>query len=132
MLEQRCLLSMTAVAEPLAGALPAGSASPPGLSPATIKHAYGIDAIKFGSVTGDGSGQTIAIVTAYDNPQLVSTSDSRFSTSDLHKFDQQFGLPDPPSFRKVDEHGGTSYPGPSPTWANEAALGWRLGIQAVR
>ncbi|HSV16017.1 MAG TPA: SdrD B-like domain-containing protein [Tepidisphaeraceae bacterium] len=110
------------MAEPLASALPAGSASPPGLSPATIKHAYGIDSIKFGSTTGDGSGQTIAIITAYDNPRLLSSSDPNFSTSDLRKFDAQFGLPDPPSFRKVDQHGGTSYPGPSPTWANEAAL----------
>jgi len=118
-LEKRCLFS---VAQPLTTALPAGSASPVGLTPAQIKHAYGFDQIKFGGVTGDGAGQTIAIISAYDNPRLVSTSDSSYSSSDLHKFSAQFGLPDPPSFRKVDQHGGTSFPGPSPTWANESAL----------
>ncbi len=48
-------------------------------TPAQIRHAYGFD-----QITGDGSGQTIAIVDAYGNPDIQS---------DLVAFDQQFGLP---------------------------------------
>jgi len=39
-----------------------------------------------GTVKGDGSGETIALVEAYHDPNLVS---------DLHTFDQEFNLPDP-------------------------------------
>jgi hypothetical protein len=49
--------------------------------PAQILHAYGFDRLPY-----DGSGQTIAIVDAYDNPAL---------TYDLQNFDQLFNLPDP-------------------------------------
>src|SRR5262245_28884082 len=44
---------------------PAAVSSPVGLTPAQIRHAYGIDQAGFGSVAGDGTGQTIAIVDAY-------------------------------------------------------------------
>lgn len=110
-------------AYPLVGAFPAGHSAPVGFSPAQIKHAYGIDAIRFsGGIVGDGSGQTVAIINAYDNPKLVDSTSSSFVNSDLHKFDVQFGLPDPPSFRKVNQNGGTSYPTANANWANEAAL----------
>jgi hypothetical protein len=138
-LEVRCLLSVSTpttawtaagldaapsmTARPLTGAFPAGHGAPVGFSPAQIKHAYGIDAIRFsGGIVGDGSGQTVAIINAYDNPKLVDSTSSSFVNSDLHKFDVQFGLPDPPSFLKVNQNGGTSYPGTDANWANEAAL----------
>jgi len=58
---------------------------PPGYSPAQIRHAYGFDQILFnGSVKGDGSGQTIAIVDAYDDPNIAS---------DLNVFNTTYGLP---------------------------------------
>jgi hypothetical protein len=104
-LEDRCLLS--------------GYPTPYGLSPTQVRHAYGIDAIRFNGVTGDGSGQTIAIVDPYDNPNIVS---------DLHNFDAYFNLPDPPSFRKVDQNGGANLPGVDPVgpgqanWEAEEAL----------
>ena len=53
---------------PLDGGLP----FPVGYEPSDISTAYGIGNIKFGSVTGDGSGQTIAIVDAYDDPSFVN------------------------------------------------------------
>src|SRR5262249_39589146 len=59
-------------------ASPLGSPGPVGLTPAQIRHAYGFDAINFGSVVGDGSGQTIAIIDAYDNPKFVSSTSSSF------------------------------------------------------
>ena len=104
-----------------------GSTSPYGYSPAEIRSAYGVDSIQLGSVVGNGSGQTIAIVDAYDDPGLVSSTASNFLSSDLHQFDVEFGLPDPPSFLKLDENGGTNYPstdpsGPGNSWAVEESL----------
>ncbi|MGD0899501.1 MAG: hypothetical protein ABR915_16840, partial [Thermoguttaceae bacterium] len=101
---------------------PLGSTSPVGLTPQQIRAAYGINSIAIGSVVGDGTGQTIAIIDAYDDPSLVSSTSANFLTSDLHKFDVQFNLPDPPSFLKLDEHGGTSYPAGDTGWSTEEAL----------
>src|SRR5262249_54283187 len=74
--------------------------TPWGLSPQQVAAAYGFNAIAFGAIAGDGSGQTIAIVDAYDDPALVDGTSPSFGTSDLAQFDRQYGLPDPPSFRK--------------------------------
>ena len=108
---------------------PAGSAnpyyytSPVGLTPAQIRHAYGIDAISFNGVVGDGTGQTIAIIDAYDDPKFVNSTDPNFVNSDLHKFDQALGIPDPPSFRKVSQTGSTTaLPGQDAGWGGEIAL----------
>src|SRR5205807_10649232 len=87
----------------------------PGHSPAQIRQAYGFDQISFknGKVAGNGAGQTIAIVNPFDDPNVAS---------DLQEFDQQFGIPDPTTFTKVDQLGGTNLPGPSARWAAETAL----------
>src|SRR5262249_17833380 len=83
-----------------------------GLTPAQIRKAYGMDRIYFSSqkFTGDGTGQTIAIIVSYDAPAFVDSSDPNFMNSDLHNFSVAAGLPDPPNFTKVDQNGGTSYP----------------------
>jgi hypothetical protein len=100
-------------------ALPAGLAAPPGYSPARLRHAYGIDNITFGggSIVGDGTGMTIAVIDAYHNPTIVS---------DLHNYDVAFGLPDPPSFKTVAQDGSTNYPILDPTangvWTMETDL----------
>ena len=67
------------------------SSGPTGLTPYQIQNAYGINQIWFsgGKVMGNGAGQTIAIVTAYDDPNI---------SYDLAAFDSAFGLPNP-SFR---------------------------------
>jgi subtilase family serine protease len=80
-----------------------------GLTPAQVRHAYGFDRISFGGVAGNGSGQTIAIVTAYDDPTI---------TYDLTVFDRQFGLPDP-SFTKLALPGTAAI---NPLWSLETAL----------
>src|SRR5262245_33906390 len=54
----------------------------------------------------NGTGETIAIIVADDDPQFVNSTDPNFSNSDLHIFDQHFALPDPPSFTKVGQTGG--------------------------
>lgn len=123
-LETRILLSATAADQDILvhpnyevttdAASPRATAGPTGLSPAQIRQAYGFNTITFanGAVAGDGAGTTIAIVDAYDNPNIAS---------DLHQFDLQFGLPDP-VLTKVNQTGGTSLPRADAGWAGEIAL----------
>ncbi len=94
---------------------PMGFSSPVGLTPAQVRHAYGFDTVAFaGGIAGDGTGQTIAIVDAFDDPNIAD---------DLHQFSVQFGLPDPPSFTKVSQTGSlTSLPPANAGWAGEIAL----------
>ena len=79
--------------------------TPWGLSPRQMALAYGFNGISFGTTAGNGAGQTIAIVDAYDDPALVNSTAPNFSTSDLAQFDRQYGLPDPPSFTKLTRPG---------------------------
>jgi hypothetical protein len=116
-LERRELLS---VAQPFHVILPSGgraaplsTAGPTGMTPTMIRHAYGFDQIALpGGVAADGSGTTIAIVDAYDDPNIAG---------DLHQFDLRFGLPDP-VFTKLDQNGGSQYPTADGGWASEIAL----------
>ena len=115
-LESRSLLSTTPlmlVAHPTfeIGSLAGGSEPPSGAyTPAQIQLAYGFNNITFGGVAGDGSGETIAIVDAYDDPNIQS---------DLNTFDSEFGLP-ATTVTRVNETGGTSYP------ASDSTGGWEL------
>jgi subtilase family serine protease len=82
-LDDRCLLSVSS-----------------GLTPAEITAAYGLSGITFTSSSGtavkaDGSGETIALIEMYHDPNLAS---------DLHTFDQQYGLPDP-TFNVINQAG---------------------------
>ena len=105
--------------------------SPPSdaFTPAQIRAAYGVNSISLDSIVGDGTGETIAIVDAYDDPNFVSSTNSGFANSDLAVFDAQFGLPNPPSFTKVDLSNGTPDPaGPgNSNWEGEEALGRGVG-----
>jgi hypothetical protein len=93
----------------------AGSGTPSGLSPSQVRQAYGFNQITFsnGTVAGNGAGETIAIVDAYDDPSIAT---------DLSVFDQQFGLPAPASFTKVNQNGGTAMPAADQGWAGEIEL----------
>jgi subtilase family serine protease len=93
------------VAVPAAAGAPLAAASTTGLTPAQVRHAYGFDRL-----AGDGAGQTIALVTAYDHPFIVQ---------DLAAFSRRFGLPDPPSFVKATPQGT---PPTDALWALEASL----------
>ena len=90
---------------------PRGNATPDGTpasapySPAQIRHAYGFDQLAL-----DGTGQTIAIVDAYDDTTIAN---------DLTVFDTQFGLAAPPSFVKATPQGLPAY---NSGWAGEIAL----------
>ena len=86
-----------------------------GYSPADIASAYQLD-------TTRGSGQTVAIVDALDNPKVES---------DLATYRHAWGLPPCTSsngcFRKVNQRGGSTPPFPDPGWGVEIAL----DVQAV-
>lgn len=112
-------IEVTPVAVPMSAGVDAepmaGTADPGGFTPAQIRHAFGFDQVFFngGTIVGDGTGQTIAIVNAFHNPNTAA---------DLAAFNAYFGLPAPPSFTQVDQNGGTSYPATSPAWALETSL----------
>src|SRR5947209_620221 len=92
---------------------PAFTPTPAGLTPAQVRHAYGFDQISLpGGVAGDGSGTTIAIVDAFDDPTAAS---------DLRVFDKQFGLPDP-AFSKINQRGGSAPPQAIGIWGDQIAL----------
>jgi subtilase family serine protease len=89
----------------------AAKLAPSGYSPANLQSAY-----KLPSSTA-GSGQTVAIVDAYDDPS---------AESDLGVYRSQFGLGACTTangcFRKVNQSGGTSYPASNVGWAEEESL----------
>jgi len=82
-----------------------------GLGPSQLQSAY-----KLPSATA-GSGQTIAIVDAMDDPT---------AEADLGTYRSQFGLSPCTTangcFRKVDQNGGTSFPAVDSGWALEISL----------
>jgi hypothetical protein len=96
------------------GVTPFAGGGPTGYTPAQIRQAYGFNQISFNGVAGDGTGTTIAIVDAYDDPKI---------TSDLHQFDTAFGLSDP-TLVKMNQTGGSTMPpaAGSTGWDQETSL----------
>nr|WP_232247329.1 S53 family peptidase [Kitasatospora azatica] len=91
----------------------AAAATPSGLGPADIQSAYNLAS----AAASSGSGLTVAIVDAMDDPN---------AESDLATYRSQYGLPDCTSangcFSKVDQTGGTNYPTADSGWAGEISL----------
>jgi len=116
-LENRTLLSSVSslVAEPSYIAIPdASNGTIEGFSPSQINTAYGFinDTIPGGG-TPNGSGQTIAIVDAYNDPNIYS---------DLAAFDAHFGLPSA-SLSVVNEMGSsTALPSTNAGWDLEISM----------
>src|ERR1700677_87349 len=52
-------------------------------TPSEVQAAYGVNLISFNGIVGNGKGQTIAIVDAYNDPNIVS---------DTATFNTRFGL----------------------------------------
>ncbi len=84
--------------------------NPSGYHPADLQSAYKVK-------TKLGTGKTIGIVDAYDDPN---------AESDLAVYRAQFGLPACTTangcFKKVNQTGGTSYPAGNVGWAEEISL----------
>ncbi|MCO6008740.1 S53 family peptidase [Actinoallomurus purpureus] len=93
-----------------AAAVRRAAAAPSGLSPANLQSAYKLSA-------SGGSGQTVAIVDAYNAPT---------AEADLGVYRSQYGLPACTTangcFKKVNQTGGTSYPSTDGGWAQEISL----------
>jgi hypothetical protein len=85
-------------------------ATPSGYGPTDLQSAYALSA-------SAGSGATVAIVDAQDDPN---------AEKDLGTYRSQYGLPSCTTangcFRKVDQNGGTSYPTADSGWAGEISL----------
>ncbi len=88
---------------------PLATGTPSGYGPNDLLSAY--------ALPSGGSGQTVGIVDAYDDPN---------AESDLGVYRSQFGLPPCTTangcFRKVNQNGGTSYPRANTGWAEEISL----------
>jgi hypothetical protein len=121
-LEVRVLLSATGMAVPTFtlldhgshGAKPNATAGVAPIDPAQMRAAYGVNQIAFGSTAGTGAGETIAIVDAYNDPDIIS---------DANSFSSQFGLTPfngsgDPTLKVLNESGGTSLP------SNASPGGW--------
>ncbi len=113
-LESRELLSASSF-KPNYFLIPQASTSVSGYTPAQIRTAYGFNNVSFGSTAADGRGQTIAIIDAYNDPNI---------SGDLAAFDNQFGIAAPASLKIINESGGTSLPSTDPNqgWEGETAL----------
>ena len=82
-------------------------------TPAEMDDAYGVNLISFNGTAGNGAGQTIAIVDAFNDPDIIS---------DTATFSTQFSLPQfnagGPTLKVLNQTGGTSLP------ASAAPGGW--------
>ena len=87
------------------GGTPAPDVSSQTMTPSMIRHAYGFDQLNL-----TGAGQTIAIVDAYDDPNIAS---------DLAVFNKKYNLPQA-DFSKVVPSSGT--PSSDPNWNYEISL----------
>ena len=85
--------------------------TPSGYVPADLRSAYNLPS------TTAGSGQTVAIVDAYNDPN---------AEVDMNTYRAQFGIPACTTangcFRKVNQSGGTTYPLTNGGWAQEISL----------
>jgi len=64
-------------------------------TPLQIQTAYGYNDIMYGSVVGNGAGQTVAIIDPGDDANFVNSSSPNFSKSDLAKFERRLQAPQP-------------------------------------
>lgn len=84
---------------------------PSGYGPADLRSAYNLPS------TTAGTGQTVAIVDAYNDPT---------AEADMNTYRASFGIPPCTTangcFRKVSQKGTTGYPWPNGGWAQEISL----------
>ncbi|GLY84008.1 putative Ig domain-containing protein [Actinoallomurus iriomotensis] len=105
--EMACLSLVRTDVQPRKGLQP--QVAPSGLGAADLKSAY--------ALPSGGSGQTVAIIDAYDDPN---------AEADLATYRSQYGLSACTTangcFKKVNETGGSSLPSADSGWAEEISL----------
>lgn len=97
---------------------PQASTLPSGFGPAQFHGAYG-------SQTTVSTPTTIAIVDAYDHPNILSDLNTYSTTFNIPKLPActvAVSASSTPCFQKVDQRGGTNYPQVNAGWALEIAL----------
>ena len=89
-------------------------------TPSEIRQAYGVNEISFNGTAGDGSGQTIAIVDAYNDPNIISDANTFSANYGLPQFNASGG----PTLQVLNQFGGATLPSnASPgTWDVEESL----------
>ena len=94
------------------------------VTPAQIRHAYGFDQISFnnGTVAADGSGTTIAIVDAYNDPNILSDVNTFSSNSTFNINLPLLNQPGGPWLKQVNQTGGTNLPRGNYSWGMEISL----------
>ena len=112
-LETRAMLSGTVLSyDRIVEAADGSAATIQGLTPDEVLKAYNFDDIRLTGATANGSGQTIAIVDAYNDPNIAA---------DLAVFDTAFGLPGT-TLSVVNQTGGSKLPATDTGWAGEISL----------
>lgn len=82
---------------------------------------YGLnDVVLNGNIPGDGAGMTVAVIGDHGIPNVEEN---------LRTFSRAYGLPDPPSFRVVNQYGGSVLPPPDTTGG--AQLEYNMDVQWV-
>jgi hypothetical protein len=122
-LERRTMLSVAAppgVSTPSVLYNAITTAAPYG--PSQVYQGYGFNRVIFQSGSnyylGNGAGQTIALVDAFNDASIASN---------LATFDSQLGLPAPPHFMVLNQTGGTSLSGvTSASSSRSATYGWSI------
>ncbi|MGA3066468.1 MAG: S53 family peptidase [Tepidisphaeraceae bacterium] len=109
------LVILRAVNSPSSSAVdtPADDLNAP-YTPAEVQSAYGVNLISFDGTAGTGAGETIAIVDAFNDPDIITDANSFSSNFDLPQFN---GSGDP-TLTVLNETGGTSLP------SNATPGGW--------
>ncbi|HEV3304153.1 MAG TPA: putative Ig domain-containing protein [Planctomycetaceae bacterium] len=87
-----------------------------GITPSEMQTAYGVNLISFGSVAGTGAGQTVAVVDAFNDPNIIADANTFSQTYNLPQFNGSGG----PTLKVLNENGGTSLP------ANDVGDNWAL------
>jgi subtilase family serine protease len=84
------------------------------LGPPDVRTAYGLNSLLDSGFTG--VGETIVLIDSYGSPTIAA---------DLHKFDSDYGIPDPPSFKVLSPLGTVPFDPTQPDqigWAFETTL----------
>jgi len=99
----------------------AGALSSP-FNPTQLIPAYGAGNISFNAVTGNGSGQTIAIVDVFNDPNIIPDANTFSSTYSLPQFNTGSG----PTLTVLNEYGNATNLPPNSTagddWTPEESL----------
>jgi hypothetical protein len=80
--------------------------APAPYDPQQVQTAYGVNLINFNGIVGTGAGQTVAIVDAYNDPNIIDDTKAFDTQFNL----QQFNVAGGPTFQVLGQTGTTTLP----------------------